>query len=333
MNGRERYDAVLRGEAVDFLPRVPILMQFAAEYIGSTYGRYAEEFEVLTEAHLRCARDFGFEQLSVISDPYREAAGFGAEVVFEPSGPKCVRAPLETKRDLSLLEVPDPHASPRMQDRIRAVHRFVGESRGEHSILGWVEGPAAEAADLRGVQGFLLDLYDDPAFLGELMDRCALVGIEFARAQIEAGVDTVGIGDAIASQVSPAMYEEWIWPREKALIEAIREAGARVRLHICGDITHLLPGIAELPIDVLDLDHLVDLRTARERVPRRVALAGNVDPVSVVAQGTPETIRERVRECYEAAGNPFLVNAGCEIPPSTPVENFRALCEPVEHRA
>jgi len=332
MNGRERYDAVLRGEAVDFLPRVPILMQFAAEYIGSTYGGYAEDFEVLTEAHLCCARDFGFEQLSVISDPYREAAGFGAEVVFEPSGPKCVRAPLSEKRDLSLLEVPDPLATPRMRDRIRAVQRFARESQGELSILGWVEGPAAEAADLRGVQSFLLDLYDDPVFTGELMDRCALVGIEFARAQVEAGVDTVGIGDAIASQVSPAMYERWIWPRQKTLIEAIREAGARVRLHICGDITHLLPGIAELPIDVLDLDHLVDLRVARELMPRRVALAGNVDPVSVVAQGTPETIRERVRECYEAAGNPFLVNAGCEIPPSTPVENLRALCEPVEYR-
>jgi len=126
------------------------------------------------------------------------------------------------------------------------------------------------------------------------------------------------------------MYEKLVWPRQQRLTTAIQALGARVRLHICGDITHLLPGIAELPIDILDLDHLVDLALARERIPSRVALAGNVDPVSVVAQGTPETIRERVRACYAAAGDPFLVNAGCEIPPSTPRENLLALCEPIE---
>ncbi len=332
MNGRERYEATLRGEAVDFLPRVPILMQFAAEYIDSDYGRYTEDFEVLTAAHLACARDFGLDQLSVISDPYREAAGFGAEVIFEPSGPRCVRAPLEEARDLALLTRPDPLSSPRMRDRIQAVHRFARAAEGELSILGWIEGPAAEAADLRGVQNFLLDLYDAPAFVGELMDRCVEVGIEFAQAQVAAGVDTVGVGDAIASQISPTMYEELVWPRQRTLLTAIQAMGARVRLHICGDITHLLPGIAELPIDILDVDHLVDLALARRTIPPHVALAGNVDPVSVVALGTPDTIRARVLECYEAVGNPFLVNAGCEIPPSTPRENLLALCEPIEYR-
>jgi MtaA/CmuA family methyltransferase len=333
MNGRERYDAMLRGEAVDFLPRVPILMQFAAEEIGSNYGRYAESFTVLTEAHLHCAREFGIDQLSVISDPYREASGFGAEVTFDPSGPGCARAPLQDSRNLALLEHPDPRLSPRMRDRVEAVRRFAKEGQGEFSIMGWIEGPAAEAADLRGVQNFLFDLYDDPTFLGELMDRCVEVGIEFARAQIEAGADTIGIGDAIASQISPTMYEELVQPRQKELLTAIRKMGARIRLHICGNITHLLPGIADLPLDILDLDHLVDLATAREKIPSPVALAGNIDPVAGVSRGTRESIRSQVEECYRIAGNPFLVNAGCEVPPATPRENFRALCDPIAYRS
>ena len=333
MNSLERYRATLRGEEVDFLPRVPILMQFAAEYIGSDYGRFASDWRVLTEAQLRCAADFGIDQLSVISDPWRECSGFGAEVRFETSGPRCDRAPLEGARDLSLLAHPDPLASPRMLDRILAVRRFRSEAGGEHSILGWIEGPAAEAADLLGVTNFLLDLYDAPEFLGELMDRCVEVGIDFARAQVEAGADTIGIGDAIVSQVSPAMYEQWILPRQGTLIRAVKQLGALVRLHICGNITHLLPGIRGLPIDILDLDHLVDLSVARDAMPPGVALAGNLDPVSVVAQSTPASTREKLLECYRAAGNPFLVNAGCEIPAATPVENLHALCEPLGPRA
>jgi uroporphyrinogen decarboxylase len=109
--------------------------------------------------------------------------------------------------------------------------------------------------------------------------------------------------------------------------------GAKVRLHICGNITHLLPGIASLGIDVLDVDHMVDLRTVRKAVGPKVAIAGNLDPVTAVLRSTPDHIRAHVLSCYSEAGNPFIVNAGCEIPSATPAENLRALCEPVPFRA
>jgi uroporphyrinogen-III decarboxylase len=108
--------------------------------------------------------------------------------------------------------------------------------------------------------------------------------------------------------------------------------GALTRLHICGNITHLLDGIATLGIDVLDVDHMVDLELARRKVGSRVALAGNMDPVTDILRGTPQAIRARLQRDYERVGNPFLVNAGCEIPPGTPPENLRALCEPLPYR-
>ncbi|MCL5271441.1 MAG: uroporphyrinogen decarboxylase family protein, partial [bacterium] len=178
----------------------------------------------------------------------------------------------------------------------------------------------------------LTDLMMDEPFAVELMDRCVEVGIAFACAQVEAGADTIGIGDAIASQVPPAIYERLIQPRERSLVDAIHAAGARVRLHICGNITHLLPGIAELGVDILDVDHMVDMAAVRARVGPRVALAGNMDPVSVVRRGTPAVIRAAVRQAWEAVGNPFMITAGCEIPSGTPPEHLRALCEPIAPR-
>ncbi len=96
------------------------------------------------------------------------------------------------------------------------------------------------------------------------MDRCLEVAISFAVAQVEAGADTIGIGDAIASQVSPDFYEKLIQPREKKLVEEIQKRGAWVKLHICGNITHLLPGIADLGVDLIDADHMVDIITVRK---------------------------------------------------------------------
>jgi uroporphyrinogen decarboxylase len=39
-----------------------------------------------------------------------------------------------------------------------------------------------------------------------------------------------------------------------------------------------------------------------------------------------------VLRTYAEVGNPYMVNAGCEIPPGTPPANLKALCEPVPHR-
>jgi MtaA/CmuA family methyltransferase len=195
--------------------------------------------------------------------------------------------------------------------------------------MGWVEGPAAEAADLRGVSNFFIDLLDDPAYADALMARCVATAIDFARAQVAAGADTIGIGDAVASQVSAAAYESLILPHERRLVAALHGMGAIVRLHICGNIRHLLPGIATLGLEVIDIDHLVGLAEARRALGPRIVLAGNLDPVAGVMRGSPEAIAAAVRRCHAEAGDPFMVNAGCEIPAATPPANLRALCRPI----
>ncbi len=325
----ERYIGMIKGHKTDIVPRIPIVMQFAAEYIGSNYGAFASDYTVLVEANRRCAEDFGFEQLSAISDPYRETHGFGGKVTYVRDGvPRCT-SPLEHSRELSTLLHPDPGKSERMSDRIKAILDYKKRFGSTYSIMGWIEGPAAEAADLLSVARFLMDTIDDTVFVVDVMDLCVEVGIDFARAQIKAGADTIGIGDAIASQVSAATYESIIQPREKILVNSIRNAGALVRLHICGNITHLLPGIADLRVDILDVDHMVDIECARRSVGGSVAISCNIDPVKGVLQGTPASIREYVARTYRSVGNPFMVSAGCEIPSGTPVENLKALCEPL----
>jgi len=330
MNGYERYQAVLAGRQPDRLPRLPILMAFAAHFIGSNYAAFASDYRVLAEANLKCAEYFDFDQVSTISDPYRETQGFGAEIEYLPdSVPRCLKPPLEDNRDFTRLPAPESTRSERMLDRVRAVEEYRKRAWQKYSILGWVEGPAAEAADLRGVTNFLMDLLEDPDYTGRLMDRCVEVGIAFAAAQIEAGADTIGIGDAIASQVSADTYETLILPREQRLIAGIHQAGGRVRLHICGNTTHLLPYFKMLGLDIVDLDWQVNLVEGRRILGPGTVLCGNLDPVSAVANSSPERIRTALEAAYHEAGNPFMVGAGCEIPPGTPHANLQALCQPL----
>ncbi len=330
MNPYERYRALLDGQPVDLLPRLPILMAFAAKFIGSNYAAFASDYRVLVEANLRCAEHFGFEQLSAISDPYRETEGFGAAIEYMEEGPpRCVEPPLAKDPDMARLKSPDPRRSIRMLDRVRAIEAYKDRAFGQYSIMGWIEGPAAEAADLRGVSAFLMDLMTDPEYAACLMDRCVAVGIDFARAQLEAGADTIGIGDAIASQVSPGTYAELIFPREKRMVEAVHAAGGLVRLHICGNTSHLLPWFAGLGCDVIDLDWQVDLAQARAVLGERQTIVTNLDPVSAVMESSPDRIRGAIGQQYASVGNRLMIGAGCEVPPGTPHENLAALCAPV----
>lgn len=332
MNSFERYHAVLNGKPIDYLPRTPIIMQYAAEHIGADYATFASDYKVLVEANRKCSVDFGFDQLSCISDPYRETSGFGSEITYLKDGPPRSNHPLENLKNLGILQNPDPMKSKRMLDRIMAVRAFKKDYFEIYSILGWIEGPAAEAANLRGIINFLMDLIEDREFIIDLMDLCTEVAIDFAIAQVKSGADTIGIGDAIASQVSPDIYESLIQPREKRIINEIKKTGAKVKLHICGNITHLLPAIGDLGVDILDIDHMVDMNYARKIIGDKVALSGNLDPVSVIKNGSPKIISDQIKRIYENVGNPYIVNAGCEIPSGTPIENLKAMCEEIPYK-
>ena len=77
---------------------------------------------------------------------------------------------------------------------------------------------------------------------------------------------------------------------------------------------------------------MVDMAAVRKIVGANVVLAGNIDPVGGVSQGTPDSIRAGIAKIYQDVENPYMVNAGCEIPSGTPPENLKALCEPLAVR-
>jgi len=127
--------------------------------------------------------------------------------------------------------------------------------------------------------------------------------------------------------ISKRTYEQVVWPVEKRLVSAIQEMGAKVRLHICGKTKHLLEGMARLGADMIDLDFLVSLEDARQVLGSEQVLAGNLDPVRAVRDGTPASIRAALAECHRQAGPRYVVAAGCELPRDTPHANVLAMTE------
>ena len=109
------------------------------------------------------------------------------------------------------------------------------------------------------------------------------------------------------------------------MVDGLHALGTRVRLHICGNISRILPGIGSLGCEMVDIDSIVPMDQARREIGPAAALAGNLDPVRTLRNGTPAEITAALAECHRQAGPRYIVAAGCEIPRDTPPENVRAL--------
>jgi len=330
MNSRERVRAHLEGRPVDRLPLLPITMMFAADRAGAKYRDYATDYRVLVEGQIRVAEEFGFDYVNTMSDPAREAADCGAVVQYFENQPVALvedQALLADKTQLASLRIPDPLGGGRMHNSVRAVALFKEKVGREKWIEGWVEGPCAEAADLRGINTLMLDFYDDPTFVRDLFEFTVEMELRFAKAQIEAGIDAIGVGDAAASLIGPRLYEEFVWPYEKKLVDGLHALGTQVRLHICGNTRLCLVGMGRLGCEIMDLDYPVPLTDGRANTGPDQILLGNINPVQVLRDGTAESVTAAIAACHRQAGARYIVGAGCEVPRDTPVANLLALCD------
>ena len=328
MTGRERVLNFIENKPVDSLPCMPVTMMIAGDLIGEDYGKYAVEHAVHVKGQIAAAEYYDFDYVSGISDPGVEAHDWGAKIVFYDNQPPAVderEALLADKNTLIRLTPPDPKTGKRMSNRVRVVEGLKKEVGNEKLIEGWIEGPAAEASDLRGINHLMLDLFDDSAFVTDLFEMITETAIKFALAQLDAGADIIGMGDAAASLIGPQLYGELVWPFEKKIVDAIHNAGGMVRLHICGSTGSICKDMAGLGCEIVDLDSLAPMGPGRVDSGPDQILLGNIDPVRVLRNGRPDEVRHALHECWQDAGPRLIIGAGCEIPRGTPEENIREM--------
>jgi len=322
MTSKERVIVRLEGKPVDKIPNMNIAMGLVAKGAGVSYREYVQDYRKLVEGNLVCAERFGFDAVSVISDPMREASAYGAAVNFPEDGvPYSKPCLLEAGFDLTKVKIVDPLESPRTLDRIKGVELLRQRVLQDYPVIGWVEGVLAETADLRGVSALMMDLMEEEDQLTELMDLIYTQQCRFAAEQVKAGADFIGVGNAVASLIGPELYEKYAFKYDKALVNYIQSLGAKVKLHICGNITSLLSLLRQVAPDILDIDWMVNFREAAlmfEGTKTRVS--GNMDPVAVMLQGDAALVEREVMAC--ASVKDVFVAAGCEVPAATPETNL-----------
>lgn len=324
MTGLDRTLRFLKGEITDYPPFHPIIMRWAAKYAGVKYSKFCTDPFEKSFAMIKCAKDFGLDWVTVMSDPWAEASAFGIQVHYPDDDlPVDTGGHYADARSASLVDKYNVLDNSRCTNRLTELNEFRRLVGKELFIVGWVEGPVAEYVDLRGASGASLDFLMEPELAGKAMDRIVESAMDFISLQVEAGAHCIGIGDAFSSQIGPDLYYHFAFEREKILIDHIHSLGALAKLHICGNTESIIPGMIKTGADIIDIDHLVPSLEpfARLLAPQQV-FSGKCDPVSVIQAGSSEMIKQSVITDYRASNGRCIISAGCEITPDTTSENM-----------
>jgi MtaA/CmuA family methyltransferase len=190
------------------------------------------------------------------------------------------------------------------------------------------QSPFSLACQIAGMESVMAKLTEDIPFLEALMEKCLDYSMAYARAMAESGADMLSTGDSPAGLIGPSHYANIVVPFEKRLFSALKKTGKFLSLHICGDSTALLEDMAETGADVLEIDHQVSVGKAKEKVADQVALWGNIDPVTVLLQGSSREVSSSVRGLISEVKNTgcrkFILSSGCTLAPTTPSANLHA---------
>ena len=189
--------------------------------------------------------------------------------------------------------------------------------------------PYTVASGIVGIDEFLRGLVRDRERIVQLLDFTVDAQFKLAEPFLENGIP-VGTSDPVASCdiTNPKMYRKYAQPYEvefrKRVLSYPQES---MSIHICGNTTRILSDVADAGFATFSLDNLVDLADAKTAIGDRMHLVGNVDPISEMLQGTPESVTRAVYACYAKAWDSpkgFSIHTGCDMPYGTPNENMKA---------
>lgn len=189
----------------------------------------------------------------------------------------------------------------------------VGNLVGPVSTAGSVLDPAVLYREMRkdrpSVHGLL-------AFVTEQL-------VDFGRAQVEAGADVVAVADPSGTGeiLGPRLFEEYTLRYLNELVDALHCCGARVIVHICGQMHSVYGQLRKMRANALSFDALVTLSRAREQLPGRI-LMGNVSTYAI-EHSTPATVARSARRC--AHNGARIVAPACGLSMTSPLENVRAM--------
>jgi uroporphyrinogen-III decarboxylase len=340
---KDKWDIIRKAAQGEEFPAPPVALivdsPWMPGYLGISTLDYLTVPEVWLEANLRVEREFpeviflpGFwAEAGMCAEP----SAFGCKVSFYRDKTPVAHPMLSGIEEFDRLAAPNPQTDglmPLMLNLYRRLEPRINDAGHLIKIVA-ARGPLTVATHLMGVSNFLLGMKLEPTSTHRLLRMTTTLVRNWLEAQAAAlrEVEGILVLDDIAGFMSNKDYLEFAHPYLKEIFHAFPRA-----LKVFHDDTdNVVPfkHLRDLGIHIFNFTHLQPISKVRELVGPDICLLGNVPPLDVLAQGTPDQVREAAQECVKLHNSRrgLLLSAGGGASPGTPGANIQALAAAVKN--
>ena len=305
---------------------MPVLSFPIVRKLGHTVGEFVKSADLQAETMAWIARNLPVDAVLGPMDLSVEAEAFGAHVRFSDNEVPVVTGQLVGDEDaVAELTVPSPTAGRCAQAAV-AISKVKAMNVGK-PVFGGMIGPFSLAGRLSDVNEMMFLLMDEPETVHALLEKTTAFLSAYGAALKAAGADGLFMAEPLAGVISPAALEEFSAPYVRRIVEALQTDEFPLVYHNCGgNVTKAAEAIFAQGSAGCHFGNAIELAPMLEKAPAKTLVLGNVDPVSVLAQGNPEGIKAVVASLVERCGAypNFVLSSGCDMPVSTPWENVEA---------
>jgi len=324
MNKKERVDAALRGDEVD---RIPVSMwghDFEREWNVQSFA------EAMVENFTRFDWDF----MKVNPRASYHVEGWGVKV--RPSGEKYKApvfedTPIKNASDWRRIRPLEPDRGA-LGEQLRALQLINHAIGFDAYFVQTIFCPLGVAKYLAGNKSepVLRTLHEDRTAMHAALRVITETFTAYAIGCLEQGASGIFYatnGWASKGMLTADQYREFGEQYDLEFLDAIKSRSKFNILHNCG--THIyFDQLAEYPVQAVNWDATAegnpDLRTGKMRSGK--AVMGGINQKTTLKNGTPEQVREEVKNAIElTGGRHFLLAPGCSIPPETPARNLEVI--------
>ncbi|MEJ2023584.1 MAG: uroporphyrinogen decarboxylase family protein [Deltaproteobacteria bacterium] len=195
---------------------------------------------------------------------------------------------------------------------------------------GDVTTPFEVLCGSRSLIKFSSDLIEIPSKVNLAMDEIVPhLGARAIRQAKKRGYPVVWVGGwrSAPSMLSPSMWDRFVWPYFKRIVNEVVDSGLIALLHLDSNWTRELKRFRELPRGkcIVALDGETDIFAAKEILRDHLCIMGDV-PASLLYLEEPDTVYEYcTRLIRELGPEGFILQSGCDIPANAKLENVQAM--------
>jgi uroporphyrinogen decarboxylase len=317
--------------------RVPVVA-CSEEFDVRWYGKYSyEEFcqdgDKIFEVYKASIERFNYDWAWIQIDDCFEFEPLGVAVKGEGDILRATYGYLPVNRNtLNNLPTMDPLKDGRMPEKLKAIRKLKDYFGDTVLITGSCAAPFSAVGLTFSLEESMMLMLTDPQFLYDAMDYWKEFYKHYIKAQQQAGADAIWLGDcnAFSSMVSLPQYREHILPVTKELITYCeKELNIMIWLHNSEIKTDHVVAHFPMGMSFESIGPAADIRQMRKATIGRLPISGNLDPISVLWQGNPESIAADVKRimgiCKEGGG--YIFNTGEMNPRQITEENMSAYME------